>query len=138
MQSTKTTIVTSNIVFVAFAVALGSACNKSDTQGESVASTGTARIQTKTFKCRKIGPGQWRECAPSLSRCDQSSCFEREEAFCFPILMTSIGDLPETKGMICTPTERECEEWNEDRKHVRNRSLGPCVLARPDEYLEQE
>lgn len=92
------------------------------------------------FKCRKSGfqGGPWRECAPNITRCDEYGCFERETAFCFPVLFKNFDGSPDKQWTICAPSSRECEEWNEDRKHVPNRSLGPCVEMHPDEYRDLE
>lgn len=107
------------------------------TAGCSKDKAGSHGATPKTFKCRKSGfdGGPWRECAPNVTRCEEYGCFEREEAYCFPVLFNKM-DGSTLRFMICTPTERECEEWNEDRKRVPNKALGPCVLSRADEYVE--
>jgi hypothetical protein len=94
--------------------------------------------EPRVFKCYKQARwgGHWRECAPTLDGCDEVGCFEREQAYCFQILIKALTDeQKDGVGMICVPTARECEEWNRDRKVVVNRSLGPCMSARPDEYV---
>jgi hypothetical protein len=93
--------------------------------------------EPRVFKCYKQGRlgGPWRYCAPKLDDCPEVGCFERAQAYCFPYLLKALtAEQKDAVDMICVPTERECEEWNRDRKEVVNRSLGPCVLARPDEY----
>lgn len=92
--------------------------------------------RVEQFRCRKAGldGAPWRECAPDISQCDKYGCFERDEAFCFPVVFVNL-DNTEEQWTICAPSERECEEWNDDRKRVVNRSTGPCFKARPDEYV---
>ena len=91
----------------------------------------------RSFTCYKsgLGGGPIRECAPSLDHCDEQGCFEREEAYCFPYHFDGLGVENDKRGMMCTPSEAECKDWNEDRQHVTNRALGPCFRARVDEYV---
>ena len=82
--------------------------------------------------------GPWRECAPKLSHCDeQGGCFKRDTAYCFPYLIVGFGNGPNRRATVCTATVQECAEWHEDRLHVANRALGPCVESKPDEYLTE-
>jgi hypothetical protein len=93
--------------------------------------------EEQRFICYQRGPsgGAWRECAPSLAHCAQVGCFVRPDAYCFQYRLAALTDgQKDATGLLCTPTERECEEWNADRRNVIDRSLGPCIRARPDEY----
>ena len=92
----------------------------------------------KVFECYRTGSGigvNWRECATELSACEERGCFERDQAFCFPYLITSLrSDMPNQRAVVCTPTERECTEWHHDRLSAWNHPLGACAVLRPDEY----
>jgi hypothetical protein len=114
-------------VLVLVAAAMSAACSSSGEQRQPV--------PTKQFECLRAGNGPWRECALSFSSCESNGgCFKRDRAFCFPYMFTALSDSPK-RGMICTPTSKECEEWHEDRLKVVNRALGPCVESRAEEYL---
>lgn len=121
-------------------VAAVSACKGSDaTSAPATQATASPspRPTLKPFKCRKSGleGAPWRECAPNITRCEEYGCFERDEAFCFPVKFVPL-DGPDELFTICAPSSRECEEWNDDRKTVINKSLGPCVSMKTDEYRE--
>ena len=126
---------------IVVALALLSACDKKQDSDPDpwIGAPGTAAAAPTptTFYCFQtpLAGGPWRECQPKRSKnCESLGCFERPEAYCFPIHVASFGSRPATTGTICAPSERECEEWNEDRKNVPNRSLGPCTIYKPDEY----
>jgi len=96
--------------------------------------------RAETFSCYKEQPGggKWRTCVPMHKRdsgmCDYKGCFEREEAYCFQY---RFSDSPSGRATVCTPSSRECEEWNADRQNMgEGQALTPCVLARPDEYID--
>jgi len=114
-------------VALAFALALGggSACKEKTSK-------------PKVFECYRTGNGigvNWRECATELSDCEARGCFERDQAFCFPYVITSLrSDRPDKRAVVCTPTEKECTEWHQDRMNVPNHPLGTCGVLRPDEY----
>lgn len=121
---------------VLLVVVFAAACSSSDQPG-SGSGNRPPRPASK-FECYKSAPSGVRECAPHLSRCGEGAgCFEREEAYCFQYLLTSLRpDQPDEHGIACTATAAECDDWHKDREHVENHPEGPCVRARPDEYFE--
>lgn len=120
---------TAALLALAAGVLVWAGCSKSGDKPQPSA-------KAETFSCQKRNlTGPWRDCSPtskSASLCDDVECFERPTAFCFPALFSMTGEV----WTICTATEKECDEWNEDRKTVPNKSLGPCVESRPDEFIE--
>jgi hypothetical protein len=120
-----------------FVVLVASACSGPKAPQEIYAiPKKTESSMTERFSCAKRDQrgGPWRQCAPTSLRgqmCAGVGCFERETAFCFPTLFFDTGEV----WTNCTASEKECEEWNADRKTVLNKSMGPCVESRPDEYI---
>lgn len=98
----------------------------------------SSKPSARHFTCSKVASnGPWRECYPGMRSChDAGGCFDREAVYCFRAVFNRYDGKPPSQFSICTPTERECIEWNEDRKTVANHSVGPCVLSRADEYVE--
>lgn len=93
---------------------------------------------TKRFKCYKVplNGGSFRECAPALSQCEKLGCFERDEAYCFPYVLSAFGDQPEQRATMCAASARECEDWHADREHLVDHPLGPCIAMKVDEYVQ--
>ena len=100
----RSRLLTFTTVVVVLAIAQGAGCSRSDKRAEDAAVVVRHQSSSEdtvdaakgsTFKCYKIGlmGGSWRECSPSLSRCEELGCFEREEAFCFPIVMVAFGSV---------------------------------------------
>jgi len=134
----QNSIAANRCVVAWLAIALAAACGACG-QHDDARREPAAAPEAATFTCYKAGQagGPFRQCAPTLSDCVTDGCFQRERAYCFPYILVSLtSGEPDRRAMICTPSLRECEEWNHDRKTVVNHSAGPCVLARPDEYLE--
>jgi hypothetical protein len=122
---------------LAFVLLLAGCSTKGD-DGRALAPASESRAAA--FECYRVGMGAgaaWRECALKLSSCDKQGCFKRDEAYCFPYLLGGMGIRPDARAMVCTASKEECEEWNKDRQHVPNRALGPCFLAKPDEYIDE-